>query len=470
MHSSPYYSFLYPFIAIVATTGVFLSRSSGDGRSKFFNDGKPSPWIVSALSIFAGSFFQFWILLLPVFSLSRSAVLIILSLAISILLPVILVKSRYAVVDKFMDMVSAKLKTALFIFVTFFLLVIQPFALLYFGEKIIVQSLNGSYHFLLVFLISAAGLSTLIGGKKVVVYANAMFGVAVIVAMLGVMYLGRSFSAPVTLLQALFADGTQYFQSHNVMETNWIIGFIGFSVITWWMWWIDNGAFHFQGKQSEQRNPGTAMVASFPLIVIALVVLPAQSSGGTALLNDSASVSVIANNEFLMFFFVLGIVSVMVSAFSYSFHTVAAIVTAQYFHGNVQQNIDEKKVLIARLVIVLSALLAILCIPFAQFFGAVTLQVYVQYLACFAASMAGAFAVYLMRKKKYQAGITSGVLGGMLAGAVIVFLTYSESEFLPPWLATPYGAATGIFIFSIICSVVGSFFVEWSNVKSSVTV
>ncbi|MEI7907093.1 MAG: hypothetical protein WCI84_07005, partial [Bacteroidota bacterium] len=159
-------------------------------------------------------------------SLSRSAILVILSLFVSIMLPVMVIKNRQNIVSQFMNVVPAKLKSVLFVVVIIFFVIIQPFALLYLGEKIIAQLMGGSYHFLLVFLISAAGLSTVIGGRKVVVYANAMFGVAVIASTFAVIYLGGSFSAPMMFLQMLFAEGAQYFQRHNVFETNWIFGFI----------------------------------------------------------------------------------------------------------------------------------------------------------------------------------------------------------------------------------------------------
>ena len=470
MQTSNYNILLYIFVGIVVSLSIYLSRLSGEGESNFFNGGKSSMWIVLVLSMIAGSLVQFWILLVPILSLSRSAILVILSLFVSIMLPVMVIKNRQNIVSQFMNVVPAKLKSVLFVVVIIFFVIIQPFALLYLGEKIIAQLMGGSYHFLLVFLISAAGLSTVIGGRKVVVYANAMFGVAVIASTFAVIYLGGSFSAPMMFLQMLFAEGAQYFQRHNVFETNWIFGFIGFSVITWWMWWIDNGAFHFQGKQSDRKHSSAAMFASFPLIVIALVVLPAQSGGGTALLNEPASAMVLANNELLVFFFIFGVVAVMFSAFSLSFHSVAAITANQIFHGNIQQNVEEKHILIARLVIVLSALLTILYIPFAQYFGPVTLLLYVQYLACFAASMVGAFTVFVLRRNFSTNGLTAGVLGGMSAGAVIVLLTYSGTEMLTPLLKTPYGAATGIFFFSMLCSVGGSVMTEWKVAKSSAAV
>ncbi|HAP37035.1 MAG TPA: hypothetical protein DCQ28_14320 [Bacteroidetes bacterium] len=470
MQISHYNSLLYIFVGIVASAAIYFSHASGEGKSSFFYGGKSSFWLISALSFFAGSIVQFWILLLPVLSLSHPAILVILSLIISVFVPIFLLKNRNTILNRFMELLSQKLKTIIFIVVVIFFVFIQPFALLYLGEKIIAQFFGGSYHFLLVFLIGISGLTTLIGGKKVVAFANAMFGVTVIVAALVIMYLGNSVSAPLMFLQMLFTDGAQYFQNNNFVETNWIIGFIGFSIITWWMWWIDNSAFHLQGKQSEQRNSNAVMFASFSLIVIALVVFPEQSFSGTAPADARVSTSVMVNNELLSFFFVLGVVSVMVSAFSHSFQNIASIVIVQFFHEQVQQSVEEKHILVARLVIVLSALLTILYIPFAQLFGAITLLVYVQYLACFAASIVGVFTVFVLWKNYNKRGVATGIIGGMTAGIIVVVLTYSGSEMLTPLLATPYGAAAGIFLFSMVCSVGGSILVERKITKRSVVV
>lgn len=453
MQISHYNSFLYIFVGIVASVSIYFSRNSGEGDSIFLNGGKNSIWIVSALSLFTGSIFQFWILLLPILSLSVPTILIILSLIFSVLLPLLFIKNKSEFINRFMELFSANLKTFLFFVAIVFFVIIQPFALLYLGEKIIAQFFGGSYHFLFVFLIGVAGLTTLIGGKKVVVYANAMFGIAVIASMLVIMVLGRSVSAPLMFLQMLFTEGAQYFQNNNFVETNWIIGFIGFSIITWWMWWIDNSAFHLQGKQNEQRNSNGAMFASFSLIVIALVVFPTKSFGETIPLEAAAATTMLVNNELLAFFFVLGVVSVMVSAFSHSFQNIATIVVVQFFHDQVQQSVEEKHVLVARLVIVLSALLTILYIPFAQLFGAITLLVYIQYLSWLAASIVGAFTVYIFTNNLFKSGITSGIVGGMSAGSIIVLLTYSGADILSPFMATPYGAATAIFFLSIVLSI-----------------
>ncbi len=470
MQISHYNSFLYIFVGIIASASIYFSRNSEERGSNFFSDGRNSLWIISALSLFSGSIFQFWILLLPVLSLSVPTILIMLSLIFSVLLPILLVKNKYTIVNRFMELLSTNLKTFLFLVAIVFFVIIQPFALLYLGEKIIAQFLGGSYHFLLVFLIGVAGLTTLIGGKKIVAYANSMFGIAVIASMLVIMYLGKSVSAPLMFLQMLFAEGVQFFKNNNFIETNWIIGLIGFSIITWWMWWIDNSAFHLQGKQSEQRNSNAAIFASFSLIVIALVVFPTQSFSETLPLDVPVATSMLVNNELLVFFFVLGVVSVMVSAFSHSFQTIATIVVMQFFHDRVLQNVEEKHILVARLVIVLSALLTILYIPFAQLFGAVTLLVYVQYLSLLAASIIGAFTVFVLWKNLYKGGIAVGIIGGMSAGIIVVVLPYSGTEILTPLLTTPYGATTGIFFFSMFCSIGGSVIVARRVSKRSIVV
>ncbi len=468
MQISHYNSLIYLFVGIIAFLGMYFSRSSNEGKLNFFSDGKPTFWIISALSIFAGTLFQFWILLLPVISLSLSTILVILSLIISLLLPILLLKNKNTLFNRFMELLSVRLKTTLFVVVIVFFLVIQPFALLYLGEKIIIQFLGGSYHFLMVFLISVAGLCSLIGGKKVVMYCNAMFGISVIASVAVIMILGRSLSASLFFTQMIFADGSQYFQNHNFLETNWVIGFIGFSVISWWIWWIDNSVFQGEGKQSEQRSSVTTMFASFSLIVITLVIVPTQGFGEIA--SSSLSTSALVNDELLAFFFVLGFVSVMIAAFSQSFHTITTIVAVQYFNTQRSENFEEKDILVSRLVIVLSALLTILYIPFAQYFGAVTLMIYVQYLACVAASLVGVFTVFVLWKNLYKGGIAIGIVGGMIAGVIVIMLTYSQAEMLTPLLTTPYGAATGTFFSSIICSVGGSVVGERKIAKHSVPV
>ena len=178
----------------------------------------------------------------------------------------------------------------------------------------------------------------------------------------------------------------------------------------------------------------------------------------------------LVNNELLAFFFVLGVVSVMVSAFSHSFQNIATIVVVQFFHDQVQQSVDEKHVLVARLVIVLSALLTILYIPFAQLFGAITLLVYVQYLSWLAASIVGAFTVYIFTNNIFKSGITFGVVGGMSAGSIITLLTYSGADILSPFMTTPYGAATAIFFLSIVLSIGISIIMERKFSKRSVAV
>ncbi len=468
MQISNFDSLLYIFIGIVASIGIYLARLSGEGRSNFFNGGKPSFWIISALSIFAGSIFQFLILLLPVITLSLSSILIVLALVVSIIFPMTLLKDRQSALDGFMDLLSVNLKSVLFVITLIFFLAIQPLALLYIAEKVIAKFMGGSYHVILIFLISAAGLITLIGGKKVVMYSNAVFGVTVIVSAVIVMMLGGSMTAPVMMIQSIVTDGAQYFQNHNGLETNWGIGFIGFSVIILWMWWIDNGVMHGQREQSEQRNFTTAMFTSFSLIVVALIVLVMQNRGDDAASAAAGVYAPVLMSQTSVFVFVLGFVSVMVAALSQSFHTVASIVTWRVFHGQARHQVEEKHVLVARLVIVAGALLTILYVSFVQYFGAVMLVVYVQYLSCFAASIVGAFTVFVFRKKSYTNGAAMGIIGGTAAGMLFVLTTYGGGDAVVPVFGTPYGAATGIFIFSIICSLAGSMMAERKISKRSI--
>ena len=467
MHISTFESLLYIYIGIVAIMGIVLSQLSGEGKSSFFNGGKPSFWIVSALSIFAGSVFQFLILLLPVISLSLSAILVVLALIVTIILPVIFMKDRQSVMDGFIDLLSGKMKSAVFIVTLIFFLIIQPLTLLYLAEKIIAQFMGGSYHVVLIFLISAAGLMTLIGGKKVVTYSNAVFGVAVILSSLTVMVLGGSVTAPAMMIGKIVADGAQYFQDHHVVETNWGIGFIGLSIIMLWMWWIDNGVIHGQRERSEQRNPNTAIFASFSLIVVALVVMVMQGrTSASASEVFSTSVSALMSQT-AVFVFVIGFVSVTVAALSQSFHMVASLVTWRTFHGQPGVHIEEKQVLVARLVIAASALLTILFVSFVQYFGAVMLVVYVQYLSCFAASVVGAFTVFVFRKNFYMNAAATGIIGGTGAGLIVILATWGNSDAAVPVIGTPYGATTGIFVFSVVCSLAGSMLAERRIAKRS---
>ncbi|MFZ4620283.1 MAG: hypothetical protein ACOYNS_06980 [Bacteroidota bacterium] len=470
MQISTHESILYIFIGIVATIGIFLSRMSGEGRASFFSGGKPSFWFISALSLFAGSILQFLILLLPVLSLSQSTVLVVLALIVTMIVPVIFMKDRQRVMDGFIDLLSGRMKSLMFVVNLIFFLVIQPLTLLYLGEKIIAQLMGGAYHVILVFMISAAGLLTLIGGKKVVTYSNAIFGITVILAAAIVMLVGGSVSAPVMMIGNIIADGAEYFHGHNVIETHWGIGFIGFSVIMLWMWWIDNGVIHGQREQSEQRNSSAAMFTSFSLIVVALVVMVMQTRSDAAAEYALGMFQFGAMNQASVIVFVLGFVSVMMAALSQSFLTVASLVTWRTFHAQSHGTVDDKHVLVARLVIAASALLMILFISFVQFFGAMMLVVYVQYLSCFAASIVGAFTVFVFRKKYHTFGAAAGIIGGTGAGMILVILSYGNNDAFAPFIGTPYGATTGIFLFSIVCSLAGSLLAERRTAKRSIVI
>jgi hypothetical protein len=450
---SQYNILIYLFIGAIAGIGLYFSRRSGvlesaqSGTHRFL-------WFLSALSVFSASLVQFWIVLLPVVALSFSAVLIALSFTLMVVIPGLMRSDRWSI-GSIEDRITMPMKRLLSAMMIVLFAVIQPFALMYVGERVAEPYLGNSYHLLMASVIGMAGLSTLIGGKRVIVISNALSGAAVIVLTGLMMAVGGSFAAPMGFLTGFFSEVSVMFRTNASLSMNWAAGFIGFSVISWFIWWMDTASFQGGSGGSRTGRSVSTLLVTGSLIITAVMF----NSTGSAAEAPAAS-------ETMTFLFVLAFFSMMFSVFSHSFHAIAIFVTG-YSSGRFTPGETEKHILIERLAILFSAVLIILIIPFAALLGAVTVMMYVQFLSWCSASVLGTLAVLAVRNSDAQNGAAAGIMGGMVTGIVIAVLSGLDAGVLNPVLETPYGASGLIVFGSVVSSIGGSAVSQRRIVKRS---
>lgn len=453
MSISHYTVFIYIFMAFIAAAGLSLSRRA-DAPGAAVLQG-PVFWICSALSVFSVSLVQFWIVVLPVISIESSVLLLTLSFMVSVVVPwTFNVRRIFNYYDQF---VSRNFKRFFSAVLVIFFGVLQPFALLYVGEQTASQYLGSSYHLMLASVIGIAGLSTLIGGKKIILISNALFGGVVIVASLLMMVIGGSVLAPMRFVRTFFLEGSALFQANASLQANWVGGFIGISVISWFIWWIDHSAYESHVEQHAAGRSVAALLVSGSLIATAFLFR-----------TSAAAVDAAAGSESLSFLFILVFVSVIFSAFSHSFQSVSTFI-AEGFSGEEADVQDaEKQLLIERLAIMLSALLVILVIPFAQMLGSITLMFYIQFLSWSASSAVGTLGVLAVRNTISQEGLFFGIAGGFVAGIVIAVVSGTGAATMQPILGTPYGASGLVVCCSALCAAGGSMMSHKKMIKRSI--
>lgn len=433
---------IYLFIGAIAGIGLYISRrprvleAEKTGSQHFL-------WFLRALSVFSASLVQFWIVLLPVVALSFSAVLIALSFTLVVVIPGLVRSDRWSL-GRIEDRITMPMKRILSVVMIVLFAVIQPFALMYVGARVAEPYLGNTYHLLMASVIGMAGLSTLLGGKRVIVISNALSGAAVIALTALLMVVGGSFSAPMGFLSGFFSEVSVMFRTNAPLSMNWAAGFIGFSVISWFIWWMDTASFQGRSEGSRTGRTVSTLLVTGSLVITAVMFNSAVSSSDAP-----------AANETMTFLFVLAFFSMMFSVFTHSFHAIAIFVTG-YSSGRFTPGETEKDILFERLAILSSAVMIILIIPFAALLGSITVMMYVQFLSWCSASVLGTLAVLAVRNSDAQNGAAAGIMGGMVTGIVITMLTVLDAGVLTPVLETPYGASVLIVFGSAVSSIGGS--------------
>lgn len=338
------------------------------------------------------------------------ALLVLFSLLIFI--PFLFRGSILPVVDSFSLRHHPLGRTLLSVHGLFFLVVLQPFALLWTADLMMPHGMSVTH------TVALMGITVITGAFAVLASPQTVRTVS------------RWSAVLVTALIIIFSVNALFFHTpllplqHRIVEISSSVSIgmksimvLASAVLLFWLMWMENHA-------AEDRTRGwrTAEVVTSAAVAAAGSLLLMMSGSG----QEGLGVSMVRSaGTLLSIGMVAGAAGMFAGTVSSAGHMMAEQLYPQFDHAAAA----EKRQLIAKLAIVFSVIVSILLIPVVRMFSAALPVQYIAVLAAFAAPVVTAFVVFtLVRKQQPFLLAISMLLGGLAVLPTFVDAMFSAGS------------------------------------------
>lgn len=418
----------YASIGLIVGLGLFFSRSMDRDaehyyRSDFSQNG------MMAFSILLFVLFAGLIIFLPSLSAHSSNVIFSVAVGLSIVVPLLFIRKIADVFGRVVLHISPTIEFSLNLLVLIFLCSVQLMVLVQVSDFIITQYYSGAHFAMLAVLIIGAGVYTMAGGIRAVVYSNVFIGVITFVTLALIVANDFIFHYPMAFsLRASVVTGSEIFRSAGLSESSLITTVIGIGVMmTWVVWMVLTGLTRKWTADVVHTNVRPFVIVAWFLFALLTGILFLSSTPSASLTEIVGEASVTVNNMIGM-----GLLFGLTGTFAITFHMIGSLVATYLFPFMRKTKSDEEQILVGRLSIVVVVLLSISYITFTRLSDYRTVIWYINFIAFFSTPVIVSFLTASFAKKGIVMGFVIGLVMGELYALFEVIGQYVEihSSFL----------------------------------------
>ena len=401
--------FFYVFIILVAGIGLYFSfRMEGESISYFWAY-KSKKGISVGFSFILLIIFYSLIILFPDLSSEPFSLTLTVALIAAIVLPAVFGHSVFSSIAALFQKCNGMCSLLLSLHGLLFLCLVQVLLLLHVTDFVVQRYVGESSFSLLVSLIVIAGIYTIIGGLRAVLYIN---NIVTVLIMASIAFISFNVLFPTIQVFFSFKDtfqlGHDIFRSNGLFESNSLFLLLGFMIMIFWLLWMEFGEMQrkISVRSELSLSNGVKLAAIVAPIILVIVLLTSNASSLQPDSQQGGPGNIL--NDFIGISFLAGLMGL----FAVTYQSAGSIMALRLFPFFQTKKNDEEQILVGRLTIVVVVLLTIFLIPFAKISGDSILMWFINFLAFFVTPIVASFIVFALYKKGRHAGFISGVLLG----------------------------------------------------------
>ncbi len=469
------------YFFILAVIVILVYRSKTNTSEDYFLGGRSFGWFSIGISLFATNISSEHIVGLAGSASSRGlavgqfewmAIFILLFLG-WVLAPLFL-KAGVITLPEFLGERYDKRTRQILATISIIAYIITKISITLFASGLLLREVFGwDLYTSSVIMVLTAGVYTLIGGMRTVVYTQIFQGVIIILGSSLVTYFGFVEVGGLSgLTSRLSPEYFHVLKPATDPDFPWTGIILGAPILAIWYWCTDQYIVQrILGASSiDNARKGTIFAASLKILPVFIFVLPGLIAAALfpEIRGDEAYTTLLNSGiipEGIKGLAIAGVIAALMSSLSSVFNSTSALFVNDFYKLRNPDASEEKLVLIARLSTVITILIAILWVPLVKLISS-NLYIYLQKIQSYISPpIAAIFILGFIWKKANSAGSNATLIIGGLISLLFLTVEFAGKEYVSsiPVIKEIFGMnylylAVILFFISVVIMVVVSTF------------